>query len=115
MLSLSNIEKYYPKNERSFKRNILREYLQYKILEIIFNSKIGQSLAFLGGTALRVIYNNGRFSEDLDFNNFDLTKEQFIFLTGEVKKGLELEGYKKEETFLILFFFYLKQNLITNI
>lgn len=96
MLSLSNIEKYYPENERPFKRNILREYLQYKILEIIFNSKIGQSLTFLGGTALRIVYNNSRFSEDLDFDNFNLTEEQFVSLIEEVKKGMELQGYKVE-------------------
>src|SRR3989338_1164005 len=93
MLSLANIEKYYSENERPFKRNILREYLQYKILEIVFNSKIGQQLAFLGGTALRILYNNSRFSEDLDFDNFGLTSEQFVSLADEIKKGLELQGY----------------------
>src|SRR3989338_6980711 len=85
MLSLANIEKYYSENERPFKRNILREYLQYKILEIVFNSKIGQQLAFLGGTALRILYNNSRFSEDLDFDNFGLTSEQFVSLADEMK------------------------------
>jgi predicted nucleotidyltransferase component of viral defense system len=96
MLSLSNIEKYYPNNEQPFKRNILREYLQCKILEIIFNSKIGQSLSFIGGTNLRIIYNNNRFSEDLDFDNFGLTEKEFTSLADEIKKGLELQGYKVE-------------------
>jgi len=96
MLSLSNIGKYYPKKEQFFKKSILREYLQYKILEIIFNSDIGQKLTFLGGTALRIVYNNNRFSEDLDFDNFVLTKEEFISLADEIKRGLELEGYKVE-------------------
>lgn len=96
MLSLTNIEKYYPADEQPFKRNILREYLQYKILEIIFNSTIGQQLAFLGGTALRIGYGNSRFSEDLDFDNFGLTEQQFVLLIDEVKKGLELQGYVVE-------------------
>ncbi len=96
MLSLANIEKYYSEVERPFKRNILREYLQYKILEIIFNSKIGQGLAFLGGTALRIVHGNNRFSEDLDFDNFGLTEEQFTSLVHEVKRGLELQGYEVE-------------------
>ena len=96
MLSLKNIEQYYPDNQKPFKRNILREYLQYKILEIIFNSKYAQDLIFLGGTALRIIYNNSRFSEDLDFDNFKLTEEQFADLANEVKKGLELQGYEVE-------------------
>lgn len=96
MLSLKNIEQYYPDNQKPFKRNILREYLQYKILEIIFNSKYAQDLIFLGGTALRIIYNNGRFSEDLDFDNWKLTEKQFADLVNEVKKGLELQGYEVE-------------------
>jgi len=96
MLSLKNIEQYYPDNERSFKKNILREYLQYKILEIIFNSKYAQDLIFLGGTALRIVYHNTRFSEDLDFDNFTITENQFADLVNEVKKGLELQGYEVE-------------------
>src|SRR5680860_249655 len=96
MLSLANIEKYYPANEQPFKKSILREYLQYKILEIIFNSKISQSLAFLGGTTLRIVYNNNRFSEDLDFDNFGISEEDFTALAAEVKKGLELQGYEVE-------------------
>jgi predicted nucleotidyltransferase component of viral defense system len=96
MLSLKNIEQYYPDNQKPFKRNILREYLQYKILEIIFNSRHAQDVIFLGGTALRIIYNNNRFSEDLDFDNFTLTEEQFADLANEVKRGLELQGYEVE-------------------
>ena len=96
MLSLKNIEQYYPDNQKPFKRNILREYLQCKILEIIFNSKYAQDVVFLGGTALRIIYNNNRFSEDLDFDNLCLTPEQFADLVNEVKRGLEREGYEVE-------------------
>ena len=96
MLSLANIEKYYSVSEQPFKKSILREYLQYKILEIIFNSKIGQSLAFLGGTTLRIVYNNNRFSEDLDFDNFGISEEDFAALSSEVKRGLELQGYEVE-------------------
>ncbi|MCG2725657.1 MAG: nucleotidyl transferase AbiEii/AbiGii toxin family protein [Elusimicrobia bacterium] len=96
MLDILEIEKYYPENEKPFKKNILREYLQYKILEIIFNSKTGRSLAFLGGTALRIIHKNSRFSEDLDFDNFGFTEKQFVSLINEVKRGLELQGYEVE-------------------
>ena len=47
MLSLKNIEQYYPDNQKPFKRNILREYLQYKILEIIFASEYATKLVFI--------------------------------------------------------------------
>jgi hypothetical protein len=35
MLSLAQIESFYPENLRFYKRNLLREYLQYIILEIM--------------------------------------------------------------------------------
>ncbi|MFH1661731.1 MAG: nucleotidyl transferase AbiEii/AbiGii toxin family protein [Candidatus Falkowbacteria bacterium] len=93
MLTLDKIEQNYPENLRPFKKNILREYLQYKILEIIFNSRIALKLSFLGGTALRILYDNARFSEDLDFDNFGMTKQDFSFLSDEIKNGLQGQGY----------------------
>ena len=62
MLSLKEIKTFYPESLRPFERFILREYLQYKILEIIFESPFANKLAFLGGTCLRIIYDNSRFS-----------------------------------------------------
>jgi len=96
MLSLVEIEKYYPENIRAFKRNLLREYLQYKILQIIFDSKYANKLSFLGGTALRIIHDNARFSEDLDFDNFGLKKKEFEEISKLVKKKLDLDGYEVE-------------------
>ena len=96
MLSLQVIEQSYPENIRGYKRNILREYLQYKILQIIFNSKYSHKLSFLGGTQLRIIHDNTRFSEDLDFDNFGLEKSEFEEISQKVKKQLELDGYVVE-------------------
>ena len=96
MLDLEQIGKFYPENVRMFKRNILREYLQYKILEIIFGSEEGGNISFMGGTAIRIIHSSGRFSEDLDFDNRGVSKEDFLKLVGKIKKRLELEGYKIE-------------------
>ncbi len=96
MLNLSQIAEYYSKPERKFKRNILREYLQYKILEIIFNSKPGQKMSFLGGTALRIVYGSPRFSEDLDFDNFGLTEEDFTALADKIRIDLARQGYQVE-------------------
>lgn len=96
MLSLEQIEQYYPKNAQSFKKNLLREYIQYKILEIIFNSKLTDKLSFLGGTALRIVYDNTRFSEDLDFDNLGFNQKNFSLLMDAVKTGLEKEGYAVE-------------------
>jgi predicted nucleotidyltransferase component of viral defense system len=96
MISLHNIEQFYSENLRGFKRNILREYLQFKILEIIFNSRLAPKLSFIGGTALRIVHENTRFSEDVDFDNFNLDESDFIELTKEIVSGLQMEGYSVE-------------------
>lgn len=96
MLNLKQIKEYYPDNEKVFERNIIREYIQHKILESIFDSPYARKLSFLGGTVLRIVYHNDRFSEDLDFDNVSLTQEDFEALTQKVKKDLELHGYSVE-------------------
>lgn len=97
MLALSEIIKYYPKNLRGFQRFIIREYLQYKILQIIFdNTSYANKLCFLGGTCLRLVHENTRFSEDLDFDNFDLTPEDFEGISSFIASDLKKEGYEVE-------------------
>ena len=49
-------------------RNVLREYLQARVLEGLQRSGAFMSLAFQGGTALRFLYGLPRYSEDLDFS-----------------------------------------------
>jgi len=93
MINIKQIEQCYPEHLRGFQRNIMREYLQYKILEIIFNSRVAPKLSFPGGTALRIVHENTRFSEDLDFDNFKFSENDFVLLTGEIQKGLQREGY----------------------
>jgi predicted nucleotidyltransferase component of viral defense system len=96
MLTLTEIEKYYPENLRGFKRFILREYLQHKILQIIFESEYASRLAFLGGTCLRIVYGNNRFSEDLDFDNFGMGEDEFQKVAQVIERELEKEGYLVE-------------------
>lgn len=96
MMNLSSLTPLYPDQEQRFKRNILREYLQYKILESIFELKPASKLAFLGGTTLRIIHESRRFSEDLDFDNFGLTKNDFQEIVNGVVKRLTREGYTVE-------------------
>ena len=96
MITLDQIFASYPENLRSFKESILKEYLQYKILHSIYNSDYADKLVFLGGTALRIVYGSTRFSEDLDFDNFDLSEEEFINLSKVIQKDLILEGYQVE-------------------
>jgi predicted nucleotidyltransferase component of viral defense system len=96
MLNLKEIEKYYLESLKPFKRFLLREYLQYKIVAIIFDSVHANKLCFLGGTCLRIVHNQQRFSEDLDFDNFNLTDSEFIDISHFIKNELQKEGYEVE-------------------
>jgi len=96
MLDIKQIESFYPEYLRAFKRNLLREYIQYKILEFIFSSEAAEKLSFMGGTAIHIIHANARFSEDLDFDNLSLKRGDFENLSGMIKKRLKLEGYSAE-------------------
>lgn len=96
MISLKEIQKFYPEFLQGYKQFILREYLQCKLLEIIFESNFASKLCFLGGTCLRIVHNNTRFSEDLDFDNFYLTEADFGEISQIISKQLIREGYEVE-------------------
>jgi len=96
MLSINEIQTYYPEELRSFKRFILREYLQYKLLEILFEHEYAHKLSFLGGTCLRIVHQQQRFSEDLDFDNFDLTENEFQEISTFINHKMSKLGYVVE-------------------
>jgi len=96
MLNFEDILKSYPPRLQSFKENILKEYLQYKILDLLFTSELASKLIFLGGTAIRIIHNSPRFSEVLDFDNKGLTSFDFSKISHYLKYELELDGYEVE-------------------
>lgn len=75
------------------KLNIMREYLQASILRIMHDNKVFRSTAFLGGTALRFLYDLPRFSEDLDFSLTGTKQYGFVDLAVKIKQELELAGY----------------------
>ena len=96
MLDIKQIESFYPKQLRPFKKNLLREYLQYKILEAISESPLSHKLSFMGGTCIHMVHGSPRFSEDLDFDNPGIGRHDFKTLSQGVKRTLELQGYTVE-------------------
>jgi Nucleotidyl transferase AbiEii toxin, Type IV TA system len=96
MLDLQQIKNEYSEQLQGYERAIVREYLQYKILQAIFESKQASHVSFLGGTALRIVHGNSRFSEDIDLDNFGLSWQAFGELAQSVKLFLELEGFLVE-------------------
>jgi hypothetical protein len=75
-------------------RNQAREYLQALILQSLQRAGAMIPLAFHGGTALRFLYNNQRYSEDLDFA---LEREakgyDFRAYLQAIRRDLEAQGY----------------------
>jgi predicted nucleotidyltransferase component of viral defense system len=110
MLQLSEIQKHYSSRENGLPRLVLKEYLQYKILEIIFSSKYADKLVFMGGTSVRIVLGNDRFSEDLDIDNSGISQTDFSDLMKIVKNKLEKEGLKVEtrNTFKNVYHCYIK-------
>jgi len=74
-------------------RGILVEYLQYELLDSLFKDAAAAALSFIGGTAIRILHNSPRFSEDLDFDNFGLSFEAFERLLKDVCRDMEYKGF----------------------
>lgn len=78
-------------------RNLVREYLQARILESLQKSGAMIPLAFHGGTALRFLFSHGRYSEDLDFA-LEGNRERYDFrdYLKAIRSDLSPEGYQIE-------------------
>lgn len=66
-----NLKKVYRENSDKrylYIRSLLKEVIQYYVLNFVYTSKWGKMLLFKGGTALRFCYKLPRLSEDLDFD-----------------------------------------------
>lgn len=63
--------------------NTRREYFQHLFLSYFYQQPQSEAIYFKGGTALRIIYQSPRFSEDLDFSTISDTAliEQAIIQT----------------------------------
>lgn len=80
------------------KLNAMREYLQAYTLRIMHDDGLFRTTAFLGGTALRFLYNLPRFSEDLDFSLAKGRGHRFSDIIEGVKEELVSSGYNAAVT-----------------
>lgn len=65
------------------KKLLLTEFLHHLILQSMYRHEMFNDLIFTGGTALRIVYFTGRFSEDLDFS---LDHKKRIKISSAVEK-----------------------------
>lgn len=99
MIQIEQIRNYFPvqiRGNSGFDKHILKEYLQLMILDYLSSTPTIQKMAFIGGTNLRLVKGIDRFSEDLDFDCKDLSKEEFIEMTNGVIRFLERSGLRVE-------------------
>ena len=79
------------------RRSTTREYLQARILQMLQDHGAFANWAFLGGTALRFLFNLPRYSENLDFSLTTPEKTaRFNELVGLAQTDLQRETYKVE-------------------
>jgi len=101
MLTIDQLSDYFPLLlRRKNPQGVLVEYLQHEILDSIFKEKASAALSFIGGTAIRILYQNPRFSEDLDFDNFGLSFGEFETLLKAACKDMTNKGFMIEYRFV---------------
>lgn len=99
MIEIERINKYFPRQIQeniAFNKYMVKEYLQLLILDYLSSSQYIGKLTFIGGTNLRLVKGIDRFSEDLDFDCKNLSKDEFIEMTDNVLLFLKRNGYRVE-------------------
>lgn len=99
MIKLELIRNYFPPGLRDnaiFQKHMLKEYLQLLILDFLSSTPYIRKIIFIGGTNLRLVKGIDRFSEDLDFDCKELSKEEFIIMTDTILQFLQRNGIRVE-------------------
>lgn len=72
--------------------NVVREYFQHLFLSHLYRQKDADHLLFKGGTALRIVWQSPRFSEDLDFTGTNTNIRAIESVLEKTLVGVEGEG-----------------------
>ncbi|MFH2085889.1 MAG: nucleotidyl transferase AbiEii/AbiGii toxin family protein [bacterium] len=85
-----------PTTPPAYLRALLKERLQYYVLQFVSTSAYSKSLLFKGGTCLRFFYDLPRLSEDLDFDVIGLEFNMSDFdqsITKHFKETLQFKDF----------------------
>lgn len=99
MIPLEVIRNYFPaglRDDASFQKYMLKEYLQLTILDFLSTTRYIENIVFIGGTNLRLVKGIDRFSEDLDFDCKNFSKEEFMEMTTAILHFLHRSGMRVE-------------------
>lgn len=102
MISILNLQTLSQKFQ-STEQNIRREYIQHLFLSNFYQQQNAYKILFKGGTALRIVFNSPRFSEDLDFSTeiYDtkLIENTIVSTLSEIERlGINTNIVESKET-----------------
>lgn len=102
MLSKESLEKFSKSHQTSID-NVIREYYQHLFLSYLYQTPGAEKVLFKGGTALRLLLQNPRFSEDLDFTGMGISVKDVedlltTTLTQIEKTGIDVQILEAKET-----------------
>ena len=96
MISLEEVKRLSTRNQINL-QTIAREYVQHCFLSEFYKLKNSDKLLFKGGTALRLIYQSPRYSEDLDFTGINnITYFEIEDILTETLSNLTAWGFEIE-------------------
>lgn len=95
MISKDTIKKFATRWQTT-ELNVAREYCQHLFLSYFYRQKGSEKILFKGGTALKIIYESPRFSEDLDFSGFKASTSLIEKLIEGSLLEIEREGIRVE-------------------
>lgn len=99
MMQLEQIRSFFPDEIRErapLQKYLMKEYILLLILDFLSATPYLKKIVFIGGTNLRLVKGIDRFSEDLDFDCKDLSKEEFMDMTDAVMSFLKRDGFRVE-------------------
>jgi hypothetical protein len=89
-------QQFTPAMPRHVRLNKTREFMQTLCLKIMSERGAFDRVAFLGGTALRLMFGLRRYSEDLDFSTLKPGDMDIAALSAEFVRNLGLHGFQSE-------------------
>lgn len=111
MIEMTTVRGFFPPQMRDnalFDKHMLKEYLQFMVLDFLSSTSYIRKMAFIGGTNLRLIKGIDRFSEDLDFDCKGMELDEFMRMTDDVilflnRSGMNAQARDKNNSRLTAF------------
>ena len=99
MIQIEFLKEFFPpaiRDQIPFQKLMMKEYIQLAILDFLSTTPHIRKIIFIGGTNLRLIKGIDRFSEDLNFDCKDFSREEFMEMTDDIVLFLKRSGMKVE-------------------